>query len=269
MTGRLLPLYGRLLRLHARLLLAIAVGVLLFEVFMVWVSAQMGGARGFQLFLEQVLPPDMQRLIYDQFGVGSFEGVVAFGFQHPIFLVAVVAFVVAAATVPAVERETGYMDLVLARPVSRPAYLLATLLLVVTGALVLPAAILAGAGVGLATVDDVPPGLSWVDYGPAAMALVAALLAVGGIAILSAVSARRRGPAIGRAVALVLVFYWLDFVGPLWGVLETARWISPFTYFDPAGAVRTGLAVLDMGVLLGVFAGTTAAAFVEFGRQDL
>lgn len=269
MRGRTLPLYARLFRLHARLLLAIAGSIMLFEMFMVWVSAQMGGGRGFALFLEQILPPDMQHLIYDQFGVGSFEGLVAFGFQHPMFLVAVVAFVLAAATVPAAERETGFMDLVLARPVPRGAYLLATLLLVITGAVILPVAILTGVGIGLATVDAVPPELTWVDYIPAAAALAQVLLAVGGIGLLAAVSAHRRGPAIGRAVGLVLVFYWLDFVGPLWSLLETARWISPFAYFDPAGAVSAGVGVVDTAVLLAVFGATAGGAFLEFGWQDL
>ena len=152
---------------------------------------------------------------------------------------------------------------------ARGAYMLATLLLVVTGAVVLPTAILAGVGIGLATVDGVPPGLTWVDYIPAAAALAQVLLAVGGIGLLAAVSAHRRGPAIGKAVGLVLVFYWLDFVGPLWDLLEIARWISPFAYFDPDGAVRAGLGAVDMGVLLAVFAATTGAAFLEFGRQDL
>lgn len=265
----MLPLYGRLLRLHARLLLAISAGVMVAEVFMVWVSAQMGGGRGFEIFLEQILPPDMRYLIYEQFGVGSFEGLVAFGFQHPMFLVAVVSFVLAAATVPAAERETGFMDLVLARPVRRRSYLAAILLLVATGAAVLPTALLAGVGTGLATVETVPPGLTWADYVPAAAALGSVLLAVGGIGLLAAVSARRRGPAIGRAVGLVLVFYWLDFVGPLWDLLETARWISPFAYFDPAGAVSAGVGGLDTTVLLAVFAATAGAAFLEFRRQDL
>ncbi len=262
-------LYRRLLWLHARLLVAIGLGVLVFEVFMVWVSAQMGMGQGFEMFLEQVLPARMQPVVFEQFGVTSFEGVVAFGFEHPMFLVAVVGFIIAAATVPAAERESGFLDLVLARPVRRDAYLFATTLLVLTGALALPLAILVGAGVGLATVQDVPAGLTWTSFVSSAVALAVLLLAVGGITLLSAVSARRRGPAIGRVVGLVLVFYWLDLVGPFWELLHTARWISPFAYFDPAGAVKEGLHGLDVAVLFGVFVVTAGAAFLEFGREDL
>lgn len=269
MRLRVVPLYARLLRLHAPILAATAAAALLFEVFMVWVSAQLDTGPGLQSFLEQLIPPETQRVIFEQFGVGSFEGAVAFGFQHPIFLVAVISFIVVAATVPAAERESGFADLVLARPVGRTAYLAAALLLVVTGALVLPAAVLAGVATGLATVEAVPEGLAWTAYGPAAVAQGLLLLAVGGITLLSAASARRRGAAVGRAVALILILYWLDFVGPLWDPVETARWISPFAYFDPAGTVASGVALRDVAVLVGVFGLTTTAAFIEFRRQDL
>ncbi|NIP78208.1 MAG: hypothetical protein GWM90_02995, partial [Gemmatimonadetes bacterium] len=76
-----------LLRLHARLLLAIGAGLLLFEVFMVWVAAQMDTGQGLQAFLTQVLPPNMRDILFEQFGVGTFAGTVAFGYQHPLFLV--------------------------------------------------------------------------------------------------------------------------------------------------------------------------------------
>ncbi len=161
------------------------------------------------------------------------------------------------------------MDLVLARPVTRRHYLLAALLLVLTGAIVLPAAILAGVAAGLASVASVAPGQSWVAYAPAALVQTLLLAAVGGICLLAAVGARRRGPAAGKAVALILVLYWLDFVGPFWDLLAKARWVSLFAYFDPAGAVRGDLSPLYVAILLGVFAVTTGAAFVEFERQDL
>ncbi|MGK7312981.1 MAG: hypothetical protein ACN0LA_12155 [Candidatus Longimicrobiales bacterium M2_2A_002] len=264
-----LALYRRLLRLHAWPLVAIATGVLLFEIFMVWVVAQLDTGQGLAAFIETVLPPQAADMLFEQFGFRSFQGAVAFGFEHPIFLVAVVAFVIVAATTPAAERETGLLDLILARPVSRPAYLLASLLLVLTGAVVLPAAILTGAAIGLGTVETPVPGPVWTAYLPAAAGLGLLLLGLGGISLLAAVSAPRRGWAAGRAVALILVLYWIDFVGPLWSPLEHARWISPFSYFDPSGSVRAGVDPLSGLVLVGVFIATTITAFLEFQRQDL
>lgn len=263
------PLYGRLLRLHAPLLAVVAGGAFVFEVFMVWVSAQLDTGLGLRTLLEQLLPPDARAVVFEQLGVATFEGAVAFGFQHPIFLVAVLGFAVVAGTVPAAERETGFLDLVLARPVPRWTYLAGVLLLVVTGAVVLPLAILAGAAVGLATVDGVPPGLHWTAYIPAAVALAALLLAVGGVALLAGAGARRRGPAVGKVVALLLALYWLHLVGPLWDLLATARWLSPFSYFDPAGVAAAGLSVRDLAVLAGVSLAAVGCAFVEFRRQDL
>lgn len=262
-------LYGRLARLHAPALVATTAGLFAFEVFMVWVSAQMDTGPGLEALIRQFLPPEMERVILGQFGVADFRGAVAFGFQHPIFLVAAVAFIVAAGTVQAAERETGFLDLVLARPVRRVEYLMGVVAMVGTGAVVLPLAILAGAAAGLITVDATPAGVSWMTYLPAALALTLALLALGGISLLAAAGARRRGSAIGAAVAVILVFYWLDFVGPLWDATETVRWLSPFSYFDPAASVTAGLRTRDVVVLASVFAATTAGAFLRFARQDL
>lgn len=262
-------LYGRLARLHARMLLAIMAGIYAFEVFMVWISAQMDTGPGLATLIEQFLPPEMQRMVFDQFGVADFRGAVAFGFQHPIFLVAVVAFIVVAGSVPAAERETGFLDLVLARPVRRHEYLAAVTMMVATGAVVLPVAILAGAATGLATVDAAPVDVAWTAYLPASADLTLMLLALGGVCLLAAAGAPRRAQAVGRAVGLILVFYWLDFVAPFWDPVETARWVSPFSYFDPAGAVRSGLGARDVAVLLGVFVATTVAGFVRFSRQDV
>lgn len=262
-------LYGRLLYLHARLLAAIAVGVCLFEVFMVWVSAQLDTGPGLRAFLEAVLPPGMREVLFEQFGVASFAGAVAFGYQHPFVLVAIVAFVVVAATTPAAERETGFLDLVLARPVPRRTYITASVLLVATGAVVLAVAVQVGAIIGLGLVEG-PGELPWTDYVPATLALLLLLLAVGGYSLLAATGARRRGNAVSRAVGLTLVFYWLDFMGGLWETLELARWLSPFTYYDaPRTVVGSGLPTRDIVVLSVVAVATTVAAFLEFQRQDL
>lgn len=262
-------LYTRLLRLHARLLVAIAAGVCLFEVFLIWVAAQLDTGPGLRTFLANLLPPEVQAVVFEQLGLASFSGAVAFGYRHPFLLVAVVAFMVAAATTPAAERETGFLDLVLARPVPRRSYLASVALLTATGAVVLAAAALAGAAIGLALVDG-PDELPWTSYAAATLGLALLLLAVGGIALLAATGAQRRGSAVARALGLILAFYWLDFMGGFWDTLDLARWLSPFSYYDPTGvALGDGLPLRDVVVLLAAALVTTAAAFVEFQRQDL
>jgi ABC-type transport system involved in multi-copper enzyme maturation permease subunit len=193
---------------------------------------------------------------------------VSFGFQHPFSLVAGAAMVMVMATVPAAEREAGLLDLILTRPLPRSRYLAATALLVLLSAILPPLALLAGSGLGLAVVE-VPQGVSWADYIPSALALTLLLLAIGSYALLFSTEARRRGIAVGQMVGMTLLFYWLDFLGDYWDTLEVARLLSPFHYFDPARAARSGIPIQDYVVLGGVALLCTLGAFLNFRRQDL
>jgi ABC-2 type transport system permease protein len=261
-------LLARNLRLYAAPLAAVCVGLFAFELLLVWVAARLDTGPGLRELLEAILPPDMRELVFAQLGLASFSGAVSFGFQHPVALAGSIAIIVALATVPAAERESGFLDLVLGRPVTRSRYLGATAVAVLLAAVLLPAALLAGAAAGMALVDA-PSELPWPRYGPSAVGLAFLLLAVGSYALLFAGHARRRGIAIGRAVSLTLVFYWLDFMGAYWDALVDARKLSPFHYFAPGRALESGLGLRDPLALLSGAVIVTAAAFLVFRRQDL
>lgn len=254
----------RQLRHHAVLMAAICAAIMVFEVMVIRFIAALDAGGGIRAILEAVLPPEMQRLVVEQFGVASWEGGIAFGFQHPLVMVAMVGFVVAVASVPAAERESGLLDLILARPVPRERYLGAHWLLVMIAALLFPLALLLGVAIGTETAAAV------LDYVPAAAALVPLLLLIGAYTLLAATQARRRGPAIAVAVGLTLFFYWIDFMAAFWERLEPWRRISPFTYFDPVG-IATGEATLprDPLVLLAAALACVVGAFVNFRRQDV
>jgi len=100
------------------------------------------------------------------------------------------------------------------------------------------------------------------------LALLLLLQAVGSYTLLFSTGGRRRGIATAQAVGLTLLFYWLDFMGDYWDLLGTARYLSPFFYFDPAQAAQTGLAMGDAWVLLGISLILVPAAFLNFQRQD-
>ncbi len=264
-----LTLFARNLRHQARLLAAMVVGLAIFEVLIAWVAAKIEAAEGLRGFLESILPPDAQEAVFSQFGLVSFPGAVAFGFVHPVAIVATAAFVIVVATIPAAERESGFLDLVLARPVPRSRYVLASAVLVVVGALVLPAALLGGAAVALGIVE-VEDRLPLARYVPSAAGLTFLLLAVGGYALWFAAGAKRRGAAVGRAVGLTLAFYVLEYLADFWEPLDRIRWVSPFHYFKPIeAAVVPHTPLADPIVLGAAFVVLAAAAVVRFGRQDL
>jgi ABC-2 type transport system permease protein len=258
----------RNLRHHAYLLTVLSGGLLLFEVALVWVAARIDMGPEFQGFLQTLLPQDVVESLFSTFGFGSFAGTVSFGYQHPLVLISGIAMVMMVATTPPHERETGFLDLVLSRPLLRSHYITASILEVLLMALLAAVVVLAGTTLGLAVVD-VPEPTDWKAYLPAAEGLFLLLSAVGSYTLLLATEAKRRGMAIAPAVGITLLFYWLDFMGEYWDLLETARYLSPFYYFDPARASQTGLAPSTLGVLGGILLVCLPASLLNFNRQDL
>lgn len=263
------PLVCRNLAHHARLLGALAAGLALLEWLIAAAAARIELGPGFVAFFTQILPPAARPILERQLAYVSFSGTVAFGFQHPVMLVAAIAFVIVAATIPAGERESGFLDLVLARPVTRSAYLLASASLVLLGSLVLPAALLAGAALGIAWAN-VPSALPWTRYPPAACCLALLLLAIAGCTLLLGTTTRRRGAASARAVALTLALYAIETIGDLWAPLAPLRHLSLFHYYRPVVAVVDATFPLrDCAVLATVAVVTCAAALLRFRRADV
>ncbi|HEX9730133.1 MAG TPA: ABC transporter permease subunit [Gemmatimonadales bacterium] len=261
-------LFARNLRHQIRLLAALLVGLAAIEVIFVQVMASFDQSTGLGNLVE-LLPSTMRDLFGAQLAFASFPSALAFGYQHPVVLVGALAFVVLVATIPAGERETGMLELLLARPVPRARYLAGVLWLVVLGAVVLPAALLAGGMVGLAMVAA-PDVVPWTRYLSSAMGMMALLLAFGGIALLFAAGARRRGPAVARTLGLVLTLYLVEVLGGLWSVFGAVQWASPFHYFKPIDMVmQGGNNPSHVLVLLSVFGATTGAAFWRFTRSGV
>jgi ABC-2 type transport system permease protein len=262
-------LLARNLHHHARLLLSLIIGLVLFELLIIWFGAEIEAGPGMANLMEEFLPPSFQQIVASQIGRISFPGIVAFGFQHPALLAAAFAFVIAVGTLPAGERESGLLDLLLARPVPRARYLTAVVMTMVVGAILLPAALLAGVALALQLID-VEGSLPWYRYLAPAAGLMTLLLAIGGYTLAIASVSRRRGTAVARAVGLTVAFYLLDFLANLWDPIGWLKWLTPFHYYKPIqAAVFQQTPAENPIVLLALFTATTAIAFQAFHRQDL
>ncbi len=261
-------IFLRNIRHHLGLLGVLSLGLFLFQLAMVWFAARLDLGPQFRAFLQTLIPPGLVDVIFNQFGFGSFAGTISFGYQHPLVLISGIALVIVMATVPAQERESEILELILSKPVPRRAYLGANLLSVLFTVLLISAMVLAGSAFGLMIVVA-PVDVGWTDYLPSALVLFLLLMAVGSYGLLFSTEAPRRGIATAQAVGITLLFYWLDFMGDYWDLLETARYLSPFFYFDPARAAQAGLAPRDIWVLLGISLALVPAAFLNFQRQDL
>jgi len=262
-------LFLRNLRQHAVLLAVLFVGLVLVEFFLIWVAAEMGIGPEFQQFLEGFLPPEITRMIFGQFGLTSFAGAVAFGYQHPFSVVASIAMVTVAATLPAAEREKGYLELFLARPLPRTRYIVSIGLFMALVAILLPAGLLTGTAIGLRVVEPLQE-IGWVSYVPAALTMGLLLMAVGGYTLFLSTGARRRGTAVSQSVAFTLLFYWMDFMGDYWDALVYARKASPFYYFDPGQAsFGAGPTAAEITVLSSITLGMLLLAMFNFQKEDL
>ena len=263
------PLFERNLRHHLWLLIVLLGWLALVELLIVWIVGHIESGPGIRQLFEQVLPLSMQQVLGSQLGMLSFTALAGFGFQHPLALAGAIAFVIVVATLPAGERESGFLDLVMARPLQRSSYFLAVLLLLALGALLMPLAPFLGLGAGLGLLQ-VPVEIEWSRYAPSAFGLACILLAIAGYTLLLASFARRRGTAAAQATGLTLLFYWIDLLSPIWEPIRAIDWISPFHYFKPvrwaiAGEVPFG----HYAVLLAIAVVTSALALFIFRRRDL
>lgn len=261
------PLFRRNLRHHTRLLVVLVIALALMQALFIQVAAALETGPGFAN-LVRMMPPAVQNMFSGQLMFATFGAASAFGFQHPVLMTAALAFVIVACTIPAGERESGSLELLLARPIARWQHLMGALAVALVGVIIVPAVLLGGVAAGLATVT-VAGELPWSRYIPAAVGLAVILLTFTGMTLLLSATAARRGPAVGRSVGLILVLYLADLFGERLAWLAWFGYLSPFRYFRPVNwTVQGDVPVLGLLVLAAVGLAAMAGAFAWVSRGD-
>lgn len=197
-------------------------------------------------------------------------GGAAFGFSHPIMMV---LLAINAVSIPARHVsgaiEDGSMELILAHPIPRTRLLLSLWgatavvnLLVVCGGLfgsILALAVFHGLGGGfLVKLLGIGANL-WVLF-----------LLVQSVAMLaSAYGGKGSKPALWTAV-VVMTFYVMHFLTPLWDALEVTKPLNIFSYYQPqklmSGGGDIGRDVLVLAALTGV---CLLLSVHQFNRRDI
>jgi ABC-2 type transport system permease protein len=214
-----------------------------------------------------LLPEELMR-----FGGGdvfSLPGAMALSLIHPIAIILTSMFAVGfPAIAVAGERQRGTLEVVLARPLSRPALYgtLAAAAVAFIGVAI--AALLVGNVLGCAyagVLDDIALErlpLLWLN----AVLLFAAFAT---ISLAASVSVDRLPPALGVGIGVVVVMYFFDVLGSLW---PDAVWLQPYSLFHYLQAREILVGVThwrDLAVLAGVVALAAAWALVVFPRRDI
>lgn len=258
----------RNLRHQRRILSALCAGLFAFEIVLLQIGASFERQGGIEAIFE-LLPPLLKKLLEPQLKMASFEGMVAFGFQHPGILIAAVGYVLTTGSSPAADRDEGTLELFLARPLARSRYLSAQLLTVLCTALALGGSIALGNSLGLLTVEvDARPPI--LRYLPCALNLGFLLVFFGSVSLLTATRAQRRGSALAWSIGFALTTFIFEALAPIAAWPNWLRHVSPFFYFQPLEIGVEGvfpwrdLLVLAIASLL-----ATWAAFRSFQARDL
>src|SRR5438046_7546876 len=157
MTGPILLLSLSLKR--ARTLL-VATGLLLaaFQVLLVLIASSIHPSKFEDL--ATLLPPFVRALLGPSVAsVMSFSGIVCLGYFDLGIVIALLALTIALATVPASEVESGFADLILARPLRRHWLITRTIALVLLAILMMLTVMIAGPYVGPAMLA--PGNVPW------------------------------------------------------------------------------------------------------------
>jgi hypothetical protein len=218
-----------------------------------------------------MLPPVMHKLVGSSLtSMVSFNGIVCGAYYDTGCISALLALAIALATLPASEIETGFADLVLARPLPRHWLITRTIALVLFSILLILSMILAGTWVGLEVFA--PTDAPWpTARQTGSLALTLGMLVVCWSGVATAFGAAyRRGVASAATSLLAFAAFVLDGAHRLWPPLDCIAWLSPFSYFNPYDLVANGPLQVENLLVLGAIATTGyTVAYLIISQRDI
>jgi ABC-2 type transport system permease protein len=201
----------------------------------------------------------------------SFKGIVCLGYFHPVVMGALISVSLTLATIPVMEIETGFIDLVLARPVARHWIVTRSVLVALISTAYLLAMMALGTWIGLRYFAA--KGAEWPSaalIGSLALNLGFLMLCWAALAMAIGCACRRRGSAGAIAGLLALTAYLTDYVGRAWKPAESVAWLSPFRYYTPFELVMgSAVSAKSLCVLGGIAVASFALAYLLYSRRDI
>jgi beta-exotoxin I transport system permease protein len=201
----------------------------------------------------------------------SFNGLICEGYFHPVVLASLIGLTIAISTMPTSEIESGFMDLILSRPIARHWVITRSIIVMVSCTMAVLGVMLAGTWLGLSAFA--PKNIALPGPGPIvslAVNLGVLMMCWSGVAMAIGSASRRRSIAGTVTALLALATFLIDLLGHAWRPLEAIAWLSPFRYYNALELIRgVPLELTDLLVLASISIGGFITAFVIFGIRDL
>lgn len=266
------PLLWLALHRRRRMLTALVIGMVVFETLIVVIANTIpptqlfgGGGR---------TPPGAFRAFSGSSGdvsIASYPGLLGAGLVHPFWIaMQLTAIGSLAAAAVAADVESGTVELLMARPVSRNRLLAERTAALAIASVMLNAAATLTVAAGVALLPQLHRAVPVGGVFAAGLLGCAFALCLTGPALAVSAAGRRRGQVVGATIAFGAVGFAVNFVALAWSTAAPLRFLSPFHYYTPGdtlayGAVPWG----SLGVLTGVGLAGLAAAFWLLARRDL
>lgn len=267
----LAALVFQLLRRVRRLLLSAGILLAGFQVVLILQANAIQASNSFEKmgdfipsFARDVMGPSFITFL-------SFKGIVCLGYFHPVVMGALVSVSVTIATIPVMEIETGFIDLVLARPVARHWIVTRSIVVALISTVYLLGMLALGTWAGLnifAAKNVAWPSVGLI--GALAINLGLLLLCWAAIAMAIGCACERRGSAGAIAGLLAVTAYLTDYVGRAWKPAESVAWLSPFRYYTPFDLLMgSALPAKNLCVLGGIAVTAFALSYLFYSRRDI
>ncbi|HLG17440.1 MAG TPA: hypothetical protein VJH03_23555 [Blastocatellia bacterium] len=270
MKGPLILLAHSLKRVRT---LVIAMGVVLavFQVFLIVVARSIHRSGSFEQ-MGELMPAFVRELVGPSFtSLMSFGGIVSLGYFHLAVMGSLVGLSIALGTMPTSEIETGFMDLILSRPLARHWIITRSIIVMACSAAAVLVAMMMGTWLGLEGLA--PEDAAWPKselIGSLAINLAVLMLCWNGVAMAIGSASRRRSVAGGIAGLLALAMFLLDYVARAWEPAERVAWLSPFRYYSPFDLLMgKALPARNLVVLAAIAVAGFMLAYAFFSRRDI
>jgi len=202
--------------------------------------------------------------------VGNYTAFIAIGYQHPLVLTSYMVFAVCVSTgLLAGHVQSGTMELILSRSVTKNQVYICACILTLVGMLALVMVMFTGTVVGINIFDFKQEVSLWPFF---RASIVGGLLsgAAAGVSLLAAATFRSRGKAVGLAMAFFIVHYFIDLIAEWWPPTKFLGPTSLFYYVSPSDILfNPAWPIRDMCVLGSVLIVTVIAGGIIWNRRDL